>query len=1064
MPPLDVCSEPVAQRLTWTLLHFLWQGLAVAVLLAPALRLFAVRRARARYATCLAAMLAMAACPLVTFALLGDNAGNVERRATQWSPSIASREAELRPSLPAAGGRREPVDEVAIAPEPVGPRRDTIRDEQAAADRPIAAVDQPAVAEDVGLYPALHPLRRFMGVVQPYLLAGWIVGVAMLGVRLLLGQVGVQWVRRGRRPIPPELTSCVARLGERLGLRAVARVFMSAKVREAVVVGLLRPMVLLPACWLTEMTPEVLEAVIAHELAHIRRWDLWVNLLQRLLETLLFYHPAVWWLSRRVRLAREMCCDELAVAATGQRMSYAIALSEAACRRAAPNEPLLGATMGGTEMTLLSRVYNVLGLSPGRERARWWPAGLLALLVPLGIWCASAGITRPGSGEAQAEEKGQPDRRSGLKVAAFDSVSMSVKSGLGRQPQQHVEIKADGSCLYRIEERPARGEQERWPPARLVSHLDAKRLRQLQELLEKTVWLTAPGGEGPAMHTDADEYKIALVREGKTRSITCEGERPEPYRSLIWFFRGLMYQENLLYRLGWLPYRERLDACRNIRAHVESLEGKSGVMYPIFDIDYTRYLPTFTRVVRNPFGGGNEEELVTAIQLVTFLRAESEFEHVAAMSHDRDGAVRAAVAMALVGFGGQRAVPVLAKMARSTDGAVWGLIRLGEMAVPSIAEMVQQTGSLDDWLVSERIVRGYLEHWNELPGPVDERVVAAVRKALAAPPNDSTRTEYHRGFLEAVESRPVPAGDLSCRVDYQTVYCPQPVRLIHGWYTVADGKIVEHGAGSTPEPGTKVFGLEYEVAVDGGRPRVRAGWRPVRGPAGEQPRPVVTENVIDVPQGTQLEVVYQYYRDRPKLANDYSPFRVSTQYRTLWEGRLVKDGQALKRIVYVARVASPLDPAQQFAPPAAPAATKAEPPKPPRQVTFRGMDLTNAPRVSDPKVLEDLEMARRNDAIKAAGGEVREATQAVVVYKSPEEKAPGQEFVVFHDAKQRLFYILVTLREVGKSIESQYCGPFEGDPFQKLGLPVAPGDGAAVAPKHSPPEAVLTVRRWLVAS
>jgi hypothetical protein len=109
-------------------------------------------------------------------------------------------------------------------------------------------------------------------------------------------------------------------------------------------------------------------------------------------------------------------------------------------------------------------------------------------------------------------------------------------------------------------------------------------------------------------------------------------------------------------------------------------------------------------------------------------------------------------------------------------------------------------------------------------------------------------------------------------------------------------------------------------------------------------------------------------------------------------------------------------------------------------VTFRGLDLTSAPRVSDPKVLQDLEMARRNDAIKAAGGEVREATQAAVVYKSPEEKAPGQEFVVFHDAERRVFYILVTFKEVGKRIESQYCGPFEGDPFQKLGLPAPPGE------------------------
>ena len=73
------------------------------------------------------------------------------------------------------------------------------------------------------------------------------------------------------------------------------------------VVGILRPMVLLPAAWIAEMPPEILEAVIAHELAHIRRRDLWATFFQRLVETLLFYHPAVWWISRRVsRRTRKM--------------------------------------------------------------------------------------------------------------------------------------------------------------------------------------------------------------------------------------------------------------------------------------------------------------------------------------------------------------------------------------------------------------------------------------------------------------------------------------------------------------------------------------------------------------------------------------------------------------------------------------------------------------------------------------------------------------------------------------------------------------------------------------
>jgi len=199
MSPLDVFTEPVGQRLTWTLLHFLWQGLAVAVLLAAVLRLFPVRQARSRYAVCLAAMLTMAACPLVTFALLGANAAEVEWDAAQRSPTVASGEVGLPPRLPAPR-ERETVEEVVVAQGPLELRGDTMLGDRTAADRPIASVDRPVAAQEVGLRPSLRLLRPFLGALQPYLLAGWIAGVMMLAGRLLLGQVGVQWLQRGRWP------------------------------------------------------------------------------------------------------------------------------------------------------------------------------------------------------------------------------------------------------------------------------------------------------------------------------------------------------------------------------------------------------------------------------------------------------------------------------------------------------------------------------------------------------------------------------------------------------------------------------------------------------------------------------------------------------------------------------------------------------------------------------------------------------------------------------------------------------------------------------------------------
>jgi hypothetical protein len=152
----------------------------------------------------------------------------------------------------------------------------------------------------------------------------------------------------------------------------------------------------------------VIEAAIAHELAHIRRWDLWVGLFQRWAETILFYHPAVWWVSRQVNLSREMCCDELAAVAIGDRLVYASALDLVARQRVA-SPPLLAAAMiGEPKMKLLSRVRYVLGLNPAHEHASAWPLGAAAALLPAAIWAASLGLLPSAAQTARADgERGR---------------------------------------------------------------------------------------------------------------------------------------------------------------------------------------------------------------------------------------------------------------------------------------------------------------------------------------------------------------------------------------------------------------------------------------------------------------------------------------------------------------------------------------------------------------------------------------------------------------------------------------------------------------------------------
>ncbi|MHC4400549.1 MAG: M56 family metallopeptidase [Planctomycetota bacterium] len=378
MSPFDLLYEPPWQRGTLTLFHFLWQGFAVALGLLTVVWLFRVRQARARYALSLLAMLVMAACPLVTLAVL-------ERPQPEAGTPVLPQEANLvnhtQPS-------ETPRPDVTVREEASPYTMQTVPNERPSARLSVTAWARSCV--------------RFLRTHQSCLLIGWATGVFLLSARLALSVLGVHWLRRGGHSISAELAAHVDRLSRRLGVQNVPSVMASERMREAFTVGFLRPVILLPASWLGETTPEVLEAVIAHELAHIRRWDTWVNLFQRLVETLLFYHPAVWWLSRRVRVEREKCCDELAVAATHRRGAYLLALEFLARKRFAPTEPALAAAIGGGKMVLLSRIRYLVGLSPSRDRARWWPVGVLTLFVAAAVWLAS---TSPTQRQARAEDE-----------------------------------------------------------------------------------------------------------------------------------------------------------------------------------------------------------------------------------------------------------------------------------------------------------------------------------------------------------------------------------------------------------------------------------------------------------------------------------------------------------------------------------------------------------------------------------------------------------------------------------------------------------------------------------
>ena len=192
--------------------------------------------------------------------------------------------------------------------------------------------------------------------VRPWILPIWSVGVLLLSLRLVAGGLEVRALRRRACRADELLRARVSHLATRMGIRRRIDVATSLGSDGPGTIGWLRPLILLPPATIMGLTTTQLDAVLAHELAHIRRHDYAVNIVQMVAETLLFYHPAVWWVSKRLRIERELCCDDEAVRVSGDRTAYARALVTMA-RLHTP-----GMAMGASGGSLRDRIHRLLGL------------------------------------------------------------------------------------------------------------------------------------------------------------------------------------------------------------------------------------------------------------------------------------------------------------------------------------------------------------------------------------------------------------------------------------------------------------------------------------------------------------------------------------------------------------------------------------------------------------------------------------------------------------------------------------------------------------------------------
>jgi D-alanyl-D-alanine endopeptidase (penicillin-binding protein 7) len=228
---------------------------------------------------------------------------------------------------------------------------------------------------------AAGPDAHLLGYLQArlaWIVAAWAACALALALRMALGLLWIQRVT-GQDRADCHWQARLDQLAGRLGVRREVRLRVVVGLASPVTAGWWRPVVLVPASLLSGMSPDLLEALLAHELAHVRRFDYLVNLGQNVVETLLFYHPAVWWISHRIRVEREQIADDIAAHALGEPRRLARALSELE-RFQFSTHHLAQAANGGDLMSRIKRLVR-----PDTQALNWKAAipvlGLAALCI-----------------------------------------------------------------------------------------------------------------------------------------------------------------------------------------------------------------------------------------------------------------------------------------------------------------------------------------------------------------------------------------------------------------------------------------------------------------------------------------------------------------------------------------------------------------------------------------------------------------------------------------------------------------------------------------------------------
>jgi beta-lactamase regulating signal transducer with metallopeptidase domain len=337
------------QAIAWTLIHFCWQSAVIAGLYGLASKLMARRASRitseTRYLVALGALVCMLAGAVVTFT---------------W---------QMLPSSPASGVTAGPTERFGDFPRMAEPGI------------------SPSVSHVADAIANVEPAPRYMLWID----ALWILGVCGLSLRNLGGWWMIHRLRtRAADMVPAEVEAAFARIASALKLRQKVLLRISGLVAGPVTVGAMRAVVLLPLSAVMSLGPDELEVVLAHELAHVKRADFLWNLVQTVMETLFFFHPAVWWISGRVRHERELCCDDLALSVCPNPVVYASALYRLEEQRSRQMHLAMALDGHQTRQTLRMRIARILGDASAPSLRSERPFSITAVVAGVAVLLLSA--------------------------------------------------------------------------------------------------------------------------------------------------------------------------------------------------------------------------------------------------------------------------------------------------------------------------------------------------------------------------------------------------------------------------------------------------------------------------------------------------------------------------------------------------------------------------------------------------------------------------------------------------------------------------------------------------